>query len=153
MGLAQVFDHLLGIGMNKVINFEDYVSALCVNLPELYRDPNIKLKCSVESVRVDLDEATALGIVITELVNNAYLHAFPDGAGEISVALRVTPDGTLLSIADNGVGFVEVETKRRGMGLIRRLVQQVGGSLSLQSNRGSTWTITLAGNEVGPLAA
>ena len=41
MGLAQVFDHLLGIGMSKVINFGDYVSALCENLPELYRDSGI----------------------------------------------------------------------------------------------------------------
>jgi two-component sensor histidine kinase len=153
MGLAQVFDHLLGVGMSKVINFGDYVSALCDNLPELYRNANIKLKYSVESVRIELDEATALGIILTELVNNAYLHAFPDGSGEISVALRVTPDGTSLSIADNGVGFVEVETTRRGMGLVKRLVRQVGGSLSLQSNLGSTWTITLAGNAVAPLAA
>jgi two-component sensor histidine kinase len=28
MGLAQVFDHLLGTGMNKVINFDDYVIGL-----------------------------------------------------------------------------------------------------------------------------
>jgi len=26
MGLAEVFDHLLGVGMNRVINFGDYVS-------------------------------------------------------------------------------------------------------------------------------
>ena len=48
MGLAQVFDHLLGIGMNKVINLCDYIAALCENLPELYREDNIKLVCSVE---------------------------------------------------------------------------------------------------------
>lgn len=146
MGLAQVFDHLLGVGMSKVINFGDYVGALCDNLPELYKNPNINLKCSVEFARFELDEATALGIIITELVNNAYLHAFPGGSGEISVALRVTPDGTSLSIADDGVGFVEVETTRRGMGLVKRLVRQVGGSLTLQSNPGTTWTITLAGH-------
>lgn len=153
MGLAQVFDHLLGIGMSKVINFGDYVSALCRNLPELYREENIKLVCSVESVQVDLDSATALGIVITELVNNAYLHAFPDDSGEIAVTLKVVSGRPELSVTDNGVGFVEVETKRRGMGLVRRLVQQVEGTLSLTSDHGSAWTIRLAGDEVSPLAA
>jgi two-component sensor histidine kinase len=153
MGLAQVFDHLLGVGMSKVVNFGDYVSALCYTLPDLYRQENIELKCSVDSFQVELDEATALGIVITELVSNAYIHAFPDGAGEISVTLRATPGGTSLTIADNGVGFIEVETKRRGMGLVRRLVQQVGGTLSLRSEHGSAWTIGLASNAAAPLAA
>jgi len=153
MGLAQVFDHLLGVGMSKVINFGDYVSALCTNLPELYNNPAISLECSVESLRVDLDEATALGIIITELINNAYLHAFPDGSGQISVALRVTPAGTALSIADDGIGFVEVETTRRGMGLVKRLIRQVGASLSLQADPGTTWIITLAGNALESVPA
>ena len=153
MGLAQVFDHLLGVGMNKVINFGDYVSALCKNLPELYREEDIKLICNAEALQVELDTATALGIIVTELVNNAYLHAFPEGNGEISVTLRVISGQPVLSIADNGVGFVEAETKRRGMGLIRRLVNQVEGSLSLTSNLGSIWTIMFAVDEVSPLAA
>lgn len=153
MGLAQVFDHLLGVGMNKVINFGEYVSALCENLPELYRENNINLTCAAEPVRFDLDEATSLGIIITELVNNAYLHAFPGGVGEISVVLRVMSGQVLLSVGDNGVGFVEVETKRRGMGLVRRLVQQVGGTLSLRSDHGSEWTIALTVGQESPLMA
>ena len=150
MGLAQVFDHLLGIGMNKVINFGDYVQALCDNLPELYRMENIKLICKVEPLRVDLDEATALGIIITELVNNAYLHAFPGGTGEIKVTLRITSGRAYLTVGDTGVGFQEVETKRRGMGLVRRLVQQVGATLSLGSDHGTSWTIALAADELTP---
>ena len=153
MGLAQVFDHLLGIGMNKVINFGDYVSALCKNLPDLYREENIKLVCNAVSIQLELDIATALGVIITELVNNAYLHAFPESNGEIAVALKVIAGQPVLSVADNGVGFVEAETKRRGMGLVRRLVDQVGGTLSLASDHGSIWTIVLAADEISPLAA
>jgi two-component sensor histidine kinase len=153
MGLAQVFDHLLGIGMSRVINFGDYVGALCKNLPELYREESIQLVCNTEAVEVELDTATALGIIITELVNNAYLHAFPDGDGEISVTLKVISGRPMLSVADNGVGFVEAETKRRGMGLVRRLVDQVGSTLRLTSDHGSIWTIALALDEVSPVAA
>jgi two-component sensor histidine kinase len=153
MGLAEVFDHLLGIGMNKSINFGDYVAALCINLPELYRTENVKLTCVTEPYRVDLDVATALGIIITELVNNAYLHTFGDSDGAISVVFRAAQNGATLSISDNGVGFVEVETARRGMGLVKRLVQQVGGTMNRQTGDGTTWTITLAPDVIVPLAA
>jgi two-component sensor histidine kinase len=153
MGLAQVFDHLLGVGMSRIIDFGEYVIGLCENLPDLYKEKDIKLNCAVDPVRVELDDATALGIIITELVNNAYLHAFPNGDGEISVALRVMSGQASISIADNGLGFVEVETKRRGMGLVRRLVQQVGGTISLQSHGGSTWTIQFPVSKVAPVPA
>jgi two-component sensor histidine kinase len=143
MGLAEVFDHLLGTGMSRVINFGDYVSALCLNLPELYKEDDIKLAYVVEPVRISLDAATSLGIIITELVNNAYLHAFPRGIGEISVALGVEASRMLLSISDNGIGFVETQTQRRGMVIVRRLVGQIGGTLSLRSDHGSGWTIDL----------
>jgi two-component sensor histidine kinase len=142
MGLAQVFDHLLGTGMDKVINFGDYVAALCANLPDLYRQDGIRLVHTVVPMRLDLDAATALGIIITELVSNAYLHAFPDHVGTICVTLKVESDQAVLVITDDGSGFVEIETGRRGVGLVRRLVKQVGGTLTLVVDRGSVWTLT-----------
>jgi two-component sensor histidine kinase len=153
MGLAEVFDHLLGVGMSKVISFGDYVKALCDNLPELYKDHDVKLNCFVDSIYLDLDIATSLGIVITELVSNAYMHAFPDGSGEIIVTMRTKPGGGVLSVSDNGIGFTEVETKRRGVGLVRRLVHQVGADLSLQSIEGAAWTIEFAVPEIAPVLA
>jgi two-component sensor histidine kinase len=81
-------DATLGTGMSRVINFGDYVSALCHNLPELYNQDRIKLVCAVEPVRVSLDMAASLGIIITELVNNAYLHAFLNDIGEIAVGVE-----------------------------------------------------------------
>jgi two-component sensor histidine kinase len=153
MGLAEVFDHLLGVGMSKVINFGDYVSALCDNLPELYKDQDVKLTYFTDSIQLDLDVATSLGIVITELVSNAYMHAFPDGPGEIVVTMRVIPKGAWLSIADNGTGFVEAETRRRGVGLVRRLLGQVGATLSLQSDQGTTWTVDFPVPEILPVPA
>jgi two-component sensor histidine kinase len=153
MGLVQVFDHLLGIGMSNIINFGDYLKALCDNLPELYGYQNVKLICSVEPLRVGLDDATALGIVATELINNAYLHAFPNAAGEIVVALRVVSDRVLLTVGDNGVGFVEKETRRRGMALVRRLLRQVGATLSVQTDNGTTWSIEWVTDPATRLAA
>jgi two-component sensor histidine kinase len=102
-------------------------------------------------VRLDLDVATSLGIIITELVSNAYMHAFA-GPGELRVTLSVAPPGgAVLSVIDNGVGFTEVTgTKRRGVGLVRRLVEQVGATLSLRSDQGTAWTIGFTLPEPSP---
>jgi two-component sensor histidine kinase len=102
---------------------------------------------------VELDTATALGIIVTELVNNAYLHAFPDRSGAISVTLQVSAGQASMVVADDGTGFTEVQSKRHGMGLVRRLVQQVGATLTYDRTFGSRWTITLLDGSAAPLAA
>jgi two-component sensor histidine kinase len=146
MGLAQIFDHLLGNGMNRTINFSRYVEALCLSIPNLYSDSRIILRCEADDFILALDDATAMGIIITELVTNAYVHAFPFvGVGEINVALHCLPGRStaVMTISDDGIGFEEKPTKRRGMQLIRRLVKQMNGTLTLQSDSGgSVWTMT-----------
>ena len=152
MGLAHIFDHLLGVGMSKLIDFSEYVVALCHNLPDLYQDMNVALKCDVLPVYLELDKATTLGVIITELVSNAYLHAFPDGSGGILVTLRLTSDRVVLTVSDNGIGFKETETTRRGIGLVKRLVKQLDGGLSHESDSGSKWTVVVAMAEGSPMA-
>jgi two-component sensor histidine kinase len=145
MGLAQIFEHLLGNGMNKVINFGQYAEALCRNIPTLYSNPRIVLKSEIDDLILPLDDATAVGIIITELITNAFVHAFPLDVGQIDVALHCLhgSGNAVLTISDDGSGFEEVPTKRRGMRLVKRLVKQVDGTLTLQSGPdGSVWTMT-----------
>ncbi|MFI4996153.1 MAG: hypothetical protein ACHQAQ_10270 [Hyphomicrobiales bacterium] len=72
-------------------------------------------------------------------------HAFPDGNGTIKVALlrRPSDDAATITIADNGPGFVETgESKRRGLGLVKRLMSQVNDSVALNSDHGAVWTLS-----------
>ena len=96
-------------------------------------------------VNLGLDEVTALGLAISELIANSYNHAFPDGTGTISVSLSVDHSGGTgtITFVDDGVGFVEaVDSKRQGVGLVKRLMAQIGGSATLRSDHGSEWTLT-----------
>ena len=48
----------------------------------------------------------------------------------------------MLTIADDGVGYVEARSsKRHGVGLVRRLMEQIGGAVSVSSNQGTLWTL------------
>jgi hypothetical protein len=75
----------------------------------------------------------ALGIVAAEVVTNSYDHAFPGGGkGSIIVSVQSTfgdVDTFTMIISDDGKGFkTKAESKRHGLGLIRRLVEQVRGT-------------------------
>jgi two-component sensor histidine kinase len=146
MSLAKVYDHLLGSGLNRTIDFDQYVRSLCESLSAFQgpREFHVTLTCEgeAEPLLLDLDSVTALGIVIAEIISNAYIHAFPERAGAIRVALTRSATGALLTIGDDGVGFVEPPTsKRHGLGLVRRLMEQIGGAVRVVSDRGTKWTL------------
>ena len=146
MALSEVYDHLLGAGLSRTIDFGGYLSSLCTDFAALENSvhPNVALTCQIEPTILDLDSVTALGLVVSELIANSYGHAFPSGTGTISVSLHRNDSGNeaTLVFADDGVGFIEAgNSKRQGVGLVRRLMQQVGGSATLSSQHGSEWTL------------
>jgi two-component sensor histidine kinase len=48
-----------------------------------------------------------------------------------------------IRFVDDGVGFKETgNSKRRGLGLVRRLMEQVEGSAEVRSDVGTAWTLT-----------
>ncbi|ABC21497.1 histidine kinase dimerization/phosphoacceptor domain -containing protein [Rhodospirillum rubrum] len=147
--LAQVYDHLLGREMTRTTDFGSYLKSLCASLADIQGSANdeISLTCTSDSLSLDLDVVTALGLAVAELVANAYDHAFPDGRGTITVsALKQDSEDAraILTIADNGKGFsINGGTKRHGVGLVRRLIEQIGASATVVSDQGTVWTILI----------
>jgi two-component sensor histidine kinase len=145
--LAQVYDHLLGNGMTRTTDFGSYVRSLCLNLADVQAasDGAVTLTCDSESFILDLDVVTALGLVVAELVTNSYDHAFPGGKGSTNVSVRRTAgevDMATMTISDNGEGFkAKAESKRHGLGLVRRLIEQIRGTAMVDSDHGTVWTI------------
>jgi two-component sensor histidine kinase len=85
-----------------------------------------------------------LGLIVTELVSNSFEHAFPDGAGSIEVLMTGGQPGedTTLIVSDNGIGFAEKDdTGRHGLGLVKRLMEEVKGLATLRSDHGTKWTL------------
>jgi two-component sensor histidine kinase len=109
------------------------------------REFPVTLTCdsAVKPLLLDLDSVTALGIVVAETVSNAYVHAFPGRAGSIRVSLTNNDASAILTISDDGIGFVEPPlSKRHGLGLVRRLMEQIEGTVRIASGRGTKWTFT-----------
>jgi two-component sensor histidine kinase len=132
----------------RTTDFGGYVKSLCDGLAEVQAAPGgaVTLTCTSEPLTLDLDVVTALGLIVAELVTNSYDHAFPDGKGETVVSVRrAVGDGDMatMTVSDNGRGFTPGrEDKRHGLGLVRRLIEQVRGTVALDSGHGTVWTIT-----------
>ena len=146
MTLAQIYDHLLGVGMAGTIDFSQYLRTLCAQLPGLQLERlHIILTCEADTTTLGIDDVSKLGMVVAELVTNSYGHGFPRGRrGKIAITLVSSLDGkATLTIVDDGVGFdARAVTSRHGLTLARRLMTQVkGGSLDVVSDFGTTWTL------------
>jgi two-component sensor histidine kinase len=144
--MAQVYEHLLGSALNRTIDFGGYLSSLCLSFQDLQNveRPTVQLTCHSMPVMLDFDMVTALGLITSELIANSYAHAFPTGFGSIIVSLSSNQSGgdATIKCDDDGVGFVEAGvSNRHGLGFVRRLMQQIGGSVALRSDHGTRWTL------------
>jgi PAS domain S-box-containing protein len=73
------------------------------------RPNRIAIDLDVEEVWVSIDSAIPCGLIVNELLSNAFKHAFPgDAQGTIRVQLRREDDHEIvLQIADDGIGVPE----------------------------------------------
>jgi PAS domain S-box-containing protein len=107
------------------------------------RGRGIALQTDLTEIAIELDSAMPLGLLLTELITNGYKHAFPPGrGGRIMVAIRPQEAGVAIIVSDDGVGFPAgfdpSKASSMGMRLAFALAQQLGGTLSFSSDRGTT---------------
>ncbi|HQZ12408.1 MAG TPA: histidine kinase dimerization/phosphoacceptor domain -containing protein [Devosia sp.] len=104
----------------------------------------VEIAYRLDKLHVDKDNAMPLGLIVSEVISNAFKHAFPDGRkGRIEVALRDIGDSKgELSISDNGQGF-DPATDTRGMGrrLLEGLAAQLTGTFQYRIDNGTHFTL------------
>ncbi|UCF31082.1 MAG: PAS domain S-box protein [bacterium] len=132
------------------VDFADYIRSLVGNLSATYgvEGNRIATRMDVEDVQLVVDTAIPCGLIINELVTNALKHAFPDGSkGVVSIEFhQVDRQCYHLVISDNGSGFPEDvdfrNTNTLGLQLVTILVDQLGGTIDLDRDGGTTFRIS-----------
>jgi PAS domain S-box-containing protein len=103
----------------------------------------IDIETDLEPVEVSIDTAMPFGLILYELLSNAFRHAFPaDAAGTVRIGLKALPDLRVeLTVSDDGVGLPAQYSLpgKSGLGfqLIYGLVQeQLRGTVDIDSRSG-----------------
>jgi two-component sensor histidine kinase len=144
--MSAVHEHIYRSSNFSTVMVKSYLETLIENIRG-GSDRRIAVVEELDDLAVDKDAATPLGLIVNEVVTNAFKHAFPEGReGTITVRLGKTADGSgQLVVEDNGVGFdPAVPGKGIGQRLIKALTEQLSGLSTMEAPAagGSRFTLT-----------
>jgi PAS domain S-box-containing protein len=152
LSIASVQQHLQA-SAGEEIEVGPYLSKLSESLAASMIGGNRRIVVEVVSGsgRASSAQAVSLGLIVTELLINAFKHAFPDDTQDARVVVGYEADGAdwKLSVSDNGGGMPSRQpgNARTGLGtsLIDALAKQNAAQIEIiTSASGTTVTITHA---------
>jgi two-component sensor histidine kinase len=133
------------------ISFPDYLRSLSSVIAGTYNRRDIFLTFEADDIVMDIDAAIPLGLIVNEILSNAYLHAFPDNRpGNIHISFRNDPEKrtNTLVLKDDGIGMpagLNLELiKTMGLQIVQILCKQIEGTLEMKNDPGASFTITFS---------
>jgi len=137
------------------IDFQEYLLFLIADICSSFDSQNsVNCLVSAAGIKISLEVAVPLGLMVNELVINALKHAFPTGRPrpgvstcEIAISMEMDGDDYKLVVADNGVGipadFDFTTSNRLGLRIVRTIGEyQLGGRIELDRKDGTRFTVT-----------
>lgn len=132
------------------IEFSQYINDLSqqVSRSNEFQGTSISVKVKADNIKLGIDTAIPCGLIINELLTNAFKYAFPNNRrGEIHIHMKLVKNKFYkLIISDNGVGLpghIDVQNPSGfGLNLVYLLTQQLEGEVKAQREKGTTFIIT-----------
>ncbi len=122
-----------------------YISRVCSALNMLDGHREVRMNLETDELRISIDSASQMGLLVSELLTNALQHAFEAGGeGMVNVRLWNSEDSktVCLQITDNGNGMPEdVDWPNEGsLGarIVRELTNRLGGDLEVETGKDGT---------------
>lgn len=136
------------------IDFAKYIERLINNLFLSYnsQQSGIKSITNLEHCYLNIETAIPAGLLINEIITNAFKHAFPNGKGGIKIELKVSKNQKInLTISDNGKGLPSnlnwEESPSLGLRLVRLLSQQIEAEIKVKtSKKGTSFSLEFIAN-------
>ncbi len=145
--IAKTYTMLLIHNELEQVDMKEYIETLMNDISESYEsyDQMAEVVTDInDTVMLPLKQAVYVGLIVNELVTNAYKYAFNGALGIIRVSLlSEEPGHYTLTIEDNGSGYtIEEDHQSLGLKLIRTLIyEQLEGSMQIDTYQHTKYTI------------
>ena len=134
IAVARIHERLYKGKEIGIVEFGTYLEEICRDLRTSLRSSDITMAIKTTECNLSVDQAIPLGLIVNELVTNAFKHC-ADSKATISVDLVCDATTLTLTVSDTGVGmpsdYDPLVNEGLGMKVINTLVRQLNGSLAL----------------------
>jgi two-component sensor histidine kinase len=109
---------------------------------------SVNVSFKTDTVQLNVEKAIPCGLIVTELLSNAFKHGFNgQECSNLMIELSRIDEGTAcMSICNDGSPFPECVDLQNppsmGLQLVQDLVSQIGGTIELCRDGGTTFTVT-----------
>lgn len=136
----------------EIIHMKEYLDSLitCIYESLVIDKSRIKIDLAIDNISLNVKKAISCGLIINELLTNTLKYAFPfNKKGIIAISCKAENNTILkLRIKDNGVGLPDDfdinYTTGFGITIVKLLLDQLDGSLDINSDNGAEFCINFA---------
>lgn len=145
--MAIIHQKLYANARTRTINIKDYLQDLIFEIAESYgiaaSEDNIHLL--LDDLDLDVNEVIYIGLVVNELVSNAFKYVFPGNpVPKLMVRLEKTGSRLELVVEDNGRGFEKKPSDTSmGLNIVETLARQLGGKIQWETTDGVKFKLEL----------
>ena len=146
--MALVHHKLYGMQDLRSIRLHDLFHQLAMSVAALHEPKSRTISFKVETMEIisDPDTAIELGIILCELLDNCFQHAFPYATGgHIDIVVK-HKGGDLfeLVVKDNGKGMAadaRADETKLGLEIVEALAGQLDGTFTITNGNGVMFTV------------
>ena len=134
-------------GLHK-IQFNNFIERIVsdIDLIQDKRDLKLQYHLEIEEVILNVNQAIPLSVILSELLNNVYKHAYPNQEyGNVTIYISLgDADNVTLEVRDSGIGYIEEKFQRvdrMGFRMVEQLTSQLGGTFEIESESAHSGTV------------
>ena len=135
LAMAAIHRRLLESSLSAKVKAGPYLEQICGHLLQSYgMRGRVKLEVNAIDLTLTREQALPCGLIVNELVSNAFKYAFRDGrGGHVWVSLEAQDRMLELRVCDDGLGLPKAlkiqELDSLGLQLVSSLAEQLKGSV------------------------